>query len=929
MAASPQHLACAGGGLTAMPTFFRFLDRSVWPFALLAAGLVSLAWGQENQFVQRSGATLTLNGAPFRFGGADSYPLMLSNQQTVDQILGAVANSNLKVVRMWVFCDGVQCSGGSFFLQYFNTGTGAPQYNDDNNDGLANVDYAVTEAGTLGIKLIIALTNNWTDYGGMDTYVTWNKGQYHDQFYTDPTIRQWYKNWISHVLNHVNKMTGVAYKDDPAIMAWELSNEPECGGSGPPKGLPTSGVCTNQTIINWITDAAGYIKSIDSNHLVAVGDEGFFCGSASSAGSVSCAPGGSGVDSQGFSGVQQIDLVGFHLYPDTWGASIASSEDFIKLHLQEASTLVKPLYMGEFGLESNNVKEFIYNDWTNLIFNGGGSGAMFWNVPSGVPAPSAAQGTSEIDASFNEYEGSPVLWLMSDFAEMMAGSTQQLPPVAGYQWATAPPGELATLNVLSNDVAYGENVTIDPTSIDLDPITPGQQTSFAVNGGVFNVVGQAVQFTPQTGFVGSVTGSYTVADSNQRVSNVGYLFVTVNPPQTGWTTLESFESGADGWGPATSPAAGTVALSPTANTEGKYSLQVNVTSPGWFGINLSTPSDFSHWPSVAMDITPTTVGGYSAFAFQAGSNYDWCQSATWLPLALFSTTTLTLQLQPSQLQCFNGMPDLTSVHSFFVDLPSVGTYYLDNLRAGPAPTASAPLPVIAGVGNSAGGQAGVSAGTYISIYGSNFAPTGWPATFWSDYVTNGQLPATLTGVTVSIGGQPAYLEYVSPTQINVLAPNVGTGSTSVTVTTPAGTSNAYSIASSQVQPAFFEWPGNYVVATDSNYDWLIKNGTFSTTTAPAKPGETVILWGTGFGATTPAAPAGQITPSNLYSVNGVVVTVGSVPVTASATALSPGSAGLYQVVIQVPSGLANGDYPIVATVGGVQSPAGVKLTVQQ
>ena len=180
-----------------------------------------------------------------------------------------------------------------------------------------------------------------------------------------------------------------------------------------------------------------------------------------------------------------------------------------------------------------------------------------------------------------------------------------------------------------------------------------------------------------------------------------------------------------------------------------------------------------------------------------------------------------------------------------------------------------------------------------------------------------------------MGGTPAYIEYVSPTQINVLAPNLGAGSTSVTVTTPAGTSQAYSITSAGVQPAFFEWPGNQVVATDVNYDWLIKNGTFSTTTAPAKPGETVILWGTGFGPTTPAAPAGQITPSKLYSVNGVVVTVGSIPVPARQPRCLPGSAGLYQVAIQVPSGLANGDYPIVATVGGVQSPAGVKLTVQQ
>ena len=920
-----------------MPTFFRFRGRRIWRVALFVAGLASLAWGQQNQFVQRAGGTLTLNGSPFRFGGTNSYPLMLSNQQTVHQILQTVANSNLKVVRMWVFCDGVQCAGGSFFLQYLNTGTGAPAYNDDNNDGLANVDYAVTEAGTLGIKLIVTLTNNWTDYGGMDTYVKWHSSgpQYHDQFYTDPTIRQWYKSWISHVLNHVNTITGVAYKNDPAIMAWELSNEPECGGTGPPKGLPRSpNACTNNTIINWITDAAQYIKTIDSNHLVAVGDEGFFCEPGSTDYFTDCA---NGVDSNGFSNVQDIDLVGLHLYPDTWGKSIAWSETYITDHLSEATTLVKPLYMGEFGLLSGNAKEAIYSDWTNLIFNGGGSGNMFWDVLPGTPTPAAAESAS----TFDEEAGSPVLSLMSDFEQLMAGSTQQLPPVAGYQWASTPFGEpvTVTLDVLSNDVAYG-GAKIDPTTIDLDPNTQGQQTSFAVDGGAFNVVAGTVQFTPQAGFVGTATGSYTVEDSNQQLSNVGYLFVTVNPAQTGWTILDSFESGTDGWGPiaqSNPPVAGTVALSPTNNTEGENSLQVNVTAPGWFGVNFSPPVDLSSWPSLALDVTPTSVGGYSAFAFQAGSNYEWCQNASYQVIELFGTTTLTLQLKPSALTCYlNGVvvttpPDLTNVHSLFVSLPNSATYYLDNLRAGPAPSASAPLPVIAGISNAASGQAGVSAGTYISIYGSNFAPAGWPATIWSDYVITGQLPTKLAGVSVSMGGTPAYVEYVSPTQINILAPSLGTGSTSVTVTTPAGTSNAYPIASSAVQPAFFAWqPGNYVVATDTNYDWLVKNGEFAgKTTAPAQPGETIILWGTGFGPTTPAAPSGQITPVNLYSVNGVVVTIGSVPVTASATALSPNSAGLYQVVIQVPSGLADGDYPIVATVSGVQSPSGVKLTVQQ
>jgi len=135
-----------------------------------------------------------------------------------------------------------------------------------------------------------------------------------------------------------------------------------------------------------------------------------------------------------------------------------------------------------------------------------------------------------------------------------------------------------------------------------------------------------------------------------------------------------------------------------------------------------------------------------------------------------------------------------------------------------------------------------------------------------------------------------------------------------------------------VQPAFFEWAGNYAIATDTSYDWLVKNGAFpGTTTAPAQPGEGIYLWGTGFGPTTPVAPAGQIIPSSTqyYSVNGVTVTIGGVPATVQWTLLSPGSAGLYQLYVTVPSSLPNGDYPIVATVNGVSSPSGVNLTVQQ
>jgi uncharacterized protein (TIGR03437 family) len=132
-------------------------------------------------------------------------------------------------------------------------------------------------------------------------------------------------------------------------------------------------------------------------------------------------------------------------------------------------------------------------------------------------------------------------------------------------------------------------------------------------------------------------------------------------------------------------------------------------------------------------------------------------------------------------------------------------------------------------------------------------------------------------------------------------------------------------------PAFFQW-GTYAVATHQDYTYAVKNGTFAgTTTVPAAPGDVIILWGTGFGPTSPLAPAGEETPSTTTynTATAVSVTVGGKPATVYGGALAPGYAGLYQVAIQVPASLANGDYPVVATIDGISSPSTTLLTVQQ
>jgi len=141
-----------------------------------------------------------------------------------------------------------------------------------------------------------------------------------------------------------------------------------------------------------------------------------------------------------------------------------------------------------------------------------------------------------------------------------------------------------------------------------------------------------------------------------------------------------------------------------------------------------------------------------------------------------------------------------------------------------------------------------------------------------------------------------------------------------------------SAVSATVQPAFFLWPGSYAVATRQDFSWAVKNGIFpGTTTVPAKPGDVVILWGTGFGPTNPAAPIGVLIPSDtIYrTASPVTISLGDTTALVYSVALAPVYAGLYQVAIQIPPSLANGDYPVIATIDGAQSPAGVLITVQK
>jgi uncharacterized protein (TIGR03437 family) len=243
---------------------------------------------------------------------------------------------------------------------------------------------------------------------------------------------------------------------------------------------------------------------------------------------------------------------------------------------------------------------------------------------------------------------------------------------------------------------------------------------------------------------------------------------------------------------------------------------------------------------------------------------------------------------------------------------------------GSAPTISAN-----GVVNGASFQPGIVANSWVTIQGSGLASK---TDDWSNSIVNGALPTSLDGVSVSMGGKAAYIYYISPGQLNVLAPDVSVGPITVTVTTAAGTSAPFATTASTYGPAFFGWPGNQLVATRTDYSYAVKPGTFAgATTIAAKPGDVIVLWATGFGPTNPTPPTGLAVPGNkAYATSSLPsVVIDNLSATVYGAALAPGSAGLYQIAIQIPPSLADGDWPIQALIGGVLSPAGTILSVHR
>ncbi len=340
----------------------------------VGVSLANRASAAVTGFVSRCGIHFCLNGHTYYFAGANTYDVFTyggsygdtettyMDKTRIDNHMAELAGDGVSVLRLWMF-DHEAWHG-------FETTKGV--YNDQE---FAEFDYIIQSAAAHNIRLIPTLENYWEAYGGIDTRLSWeglgtgqsNRWRFFNKTACPGCFTQ-YKNYVNYALNRVNHYTGVAYKNDPTIFAWDLMNEPRYEGQGTES---TSGV----TLRAWVDEMGAYIKGIDTNHMVYAGIEGH-----------QSKYGFGGDEGNPFVYLQQspyLDFTSAHPYPNEGWANLtlAQTITLINAWIADSHNVVgKPFFMGEFnsmGVDRSTWWTSIYNDLEQQDVGG----SAFWWYP--------------------------------------------------------------------------------------------------------------------------------------------------------------------------------------------------------------------------------------------------------------------------------------------------------------------------------------------------------------------------------------------------------------------------------------------------------------------------------------------------------------------------------------------------------------------
>ncbi|MGI8989693.1 MAG: hypothetical protein ACR2I2_08930 [Bryobacteraceae bacterium] len=235
-----------------------------------------------------------------------------------------------------------------------------------------------------------------------------------------------------------------------------------------------------------------------------------------------------------------------------------------------------------------------------------------------------------------------------------------------------------------------------------------------------------------------------------------------------------------------------------------------------------------------------------------------------------------------------------------------------------------------------GGFSAIAPGSWIEIFGTNLGTTQFRV--WGTADFNGiQAPTALAGTTVTVGGQPAFVYFVSPGQVDVQVPSgVGTGPQPLVVTTAGGVGIPATVTVNSVEPGLLSPPafrlgaGQYVTALFSDgLTFVLPPGAIPRVPSRrARPGDAITLYGVGFGPVAPDYAAGQIVQQTDTLRSNFQVSFAGMPATVLYSGFAPGYIGLYQFNVVVPNVAAGDSVPLTFSLGGTNLPQTLLIPVQ-
>jgi mannan endo-1,4-beta-mannosidase len=324
----------------------RALVLAVLVFALLAAPVAASAADNPPpmSFVKVSGTAFTVDGKPFFVTGVNNHYLTFGSRDEVTRVLDDAVAMDANVVRtflqptigsldgsvatIWNWRNGADASDlgvGGAYLLYWDPRESGMAINDGPN-GMEKVDFLIAEAAKRRLRLIIAFQDFWAYTGGAQQMRAWYGSRDKSGFFfDDPRTKRDYRTWVSHVARRVNPLTGLAYRDDPTIMAWELMNE----GNAHPEALRLA----------WTAEMSAYVKSVDPNHLVSSGHANIAAKPSERLSDLA---------------IQTLDFGTWHGYPLYYKLTVQQFNEIITEFCQLGVGAMKPVLLEEFGYARSN-----------------------------------------------------------------------------------------------------------------------------------------------------------------------------------------------------------------------------------------------------------------------------------------------------------------------------------------------------------------------------------------------------------------------------------------------------------------------------------------------------------------------------------------------------------------------------------------------